>query len=81
MRFHKRKKYTDDKVELRFQDGINAVKDLDKKEFKRYIEGLTLAWQGYDRIRKVQTIDEKESAPIDETEAYLTKEFEKKGEK
>lgn len=60
-----------DKVEARFQQGVMLVKDLDKKEFKRFIDGLTYAWQGYDCMRRVQTIDEKESVDIDEPEKFL----------
>lgn len=60
-----------DKVEAKFQQGIMLVKDLDKKEFKRFIDGLTYAWQGYDCMRRVKTIDEKESIDIDEPEKFL----------
>ena len=63
-----------DKVESRFQRGLDLVKDLDKREFKRFIDGLTLAWQGYDSMRRVQTIDEKENKDIIEAEKILEKE-------
>lgn len=63
-----------DIVESRFQQGLNLVKDLDKREFNRFVDGLTLAWQGYDRIRRVQTIDEKENGDIIEAEKILEKE-------
>lgn len=64
-------KHSLDKVEARFQQGVTLVKDLDKKEFKRFINGLTYAWQGYDCMRRVQTIDEKESADIDAPEKFI----------
>lgn len=67
----KKNKQTIDKVEARFQQGVMLVKDLDKKEFKRFIDGLTYAWQGYDCMRRVQTIGEKESIDIDEPEKFL----------
>lgn len=74
-----------DKVEARFQQGLDLVKDLDKKEFKRYMGGLTLAWQAYDCIRKVKTIDEKENGDIYETEEeaekFLTKDFKEEEDK
>lgn len=73
--FKSRAKRNADKVEANFQQGLNLVKDLDKKEFNRFIDGLTLAWQGYDRIRRVQTIDEKENSDIDEAEKVLIKEL------
>lgn len=73
--FKSRAKRNADKVEANFQQGLNLVKDLDKKEFNRFIDGLTLAWQGYDRIRRVQTMDEKENSDIDEAEKALIKEL------
>ena len=70
-----------DKVEERFQTALNLVKDLDRREFKRFVDGLTLAWQGYDRIKQVQTIDEKEAEEVNvaekELENEMIKEFEK----
>lgn len=70
----RRKNKNEDRVEYRFQPALDLVKDLDKKEFNRFIDGLTLAWQGYDRIRRVQTIDEKENGDIYESERVLEKE-------
>lgn len=72
--FSNKKNHSADKVETRFQQGLVLVKDLDKREFKRFIDGLTLVWQGYDSMRRVQTIDEKETADIDESEKFLEKE-------
>ena len=72
--FKRKSKRSADKVEARFQQALVLVKDLDKREFNRFVDGLTLAWQGYDRIRRVQTIDEKETSDIDETEKFLEKE-------
>ena len=70
-----------DKVEERFQTALNLVKDLDRREFKRFVDGLTLAWQGYDRIKQVQTIDEQEAEEVNaaekELENEMIKEFEK----
>ena len=72
----KKKKNNPDKVEARFQKGVDLVKDLDRKEFDRMIKGLTHIWQGYDSMRKVQTIDEKEDPDkdINEAERVLEKE-------
>jgi|GEM_PF-2321462 len=60
-----------DKVEARFQTALNLIKDLDKPEFKRFMAGLDLAWQGYDKIRQVQTRDEKENKDIDSVETFI----------
>ncbi len=80
-RFRKKNRGESDKVESRFQQGLDLIKDLDKREFKRYIDGLTLAWQGYDTIRRVKTIDEKENGDIIEAEEFLAKELDKKEKK
>jgi hypothetical protein len=60
-----------DKVEQRFQQAIGLVKDLDRREFNRLINGIELAWQSYNKIRQVQTVDEKEVADIAEIEKEL----------
>lgn len=67
----RKKKRQYDKVEQRFQQAVNLIKDLDKREFNRLIDGIELAWQSYDKIRQVQTIDEKEMADIAEVEKEL----------
>ena len=72
--FNLKKKRYADKVEARFQQALVLVKDLDRKEYNRFVDGLTLAWQGYDRIRRVQTIDEKENSAVEEAEKYVEKE-------
>lgn len=72
--FSRKKNKELDKVEARFQDGLTLVKDLDKKEFERFIKGLTLGWQGYDCMRRVQTIDEKEVEDITNSEKILERE-------
>ena len=72
----RRHKHYQDKVEQRFQQAVNLVKDLDKREFNRLIDGIELAWQSYNKIRQVQTVDEKEMADITEVEKELEyKEF------
>lgn len=65
------KKQHHDKVEQRFQQAVELVKDLDKREFNRLIDGIELAWQSYNKIRQVQTVDEKEMADIAEVEKEL----------
>ncbi len=70
MAFFKKRKI-DNMMESRFQQVVNLVKDLDKKEFNRMMEGIGLAWEAYDKIRKVQTVDEKEMADIAKVEKEL----------
>ena len=66
-----KKKRIADKVEARFQQAVGLIRDLDRREFKRFIEGIQLIWEGYDRIRRVQTTEEKETAPISEIEKEM----------
>lgn len=70
MKWRKRKKNYD-RVEQRFQQAVDLVKDLDKREFNRLIDGIELAWQSYNKIRQVQTVDEKEMADITNAEKEL----------
>lgn len=67
----RKKKQVEDKVEARFQQAVNLIKDLDRREFKRLIDGLTSIWEGYNKIRQVQTTEEKEIAPISELEKEM----------
>lgn len=73
MRLFRRRSYKKqaDQIEETFQQAVNLVKDLDKKEFNRMMDGIKLAWEGYNKIRQVQTIDEKEMADISESEKEL----------
>lgn len=67
----RKKKQLEDKVEARFQQAVSLIRDLDRPEFNRLIDGLKLTWEGYNRIRKVQTTDEKEDAERAKTEKEL----------
>ncbi len=55
-----------DPTEERFQKLVNLVWDLDKKEFNKLMEALKFVWQGYDKIRTVQTNEEKEAEAVGE---------------
>lgn len=67
----RKKRQIEDKVEARFQQAVALIRDLDRPEFNRLIDGLKLTWEGYNRIRKVQTTDEKEDAERAKTEKEL----------
>lgn len=56
-----------DATEERFQKMVDLVWDLDKKDFNRMIEALKLVWQGYDKMRPIQTIEEK-TARVESTD-------------
>ena len=64
MMFRKRKNKGLEGIEERFQQAVDLFKDLDKKEFNRLIDGIKLAWEGYNKIRQVQTVDEKEMLDV-----------------
>jgi hypothetical protein len=74
-----KKRHKRDQVEERFQAILDLVRDLDKPEFNRLVEAITLAWQGYEKARKVQTRDEKEVADIEKV--AKTADFIEEGEK
>ena len=71
MAFLGKKKRVADKVEARFQQAVGLIRDLDRREFNRLIDGLKLTWEGYNRIRQVQTNEDKEVAEIEKTEGVL----------
>lgn len=59
--------------EERFTTVFDIVKDLPKTDFKRLMDGIDLAWQGYDKALRVQTREEKENADIYAAEKELEK--------
>lgn len=63
-------KYTD-RVEERFQTIVNLIKDLEKKEFNRLVEGMTLAWESWNKVRQAKTKEEKENDDIDKIDEEL----------
>lgn len=71
MALFRKKKKVADKVEARFQQAVGLIRDLDRREFNRLIDGLKLTWEGYNRIRAVQTNEDKEVAEIEKTERAL----------
>lgn len=70
----KKKNKIEDKVEARFQTVVDLVRDLDRKELNRLIEGVQLCWQGYQKVGQAKTTEEKENGDIDEAEKALEKE-------
>jgi hypothetical protein len=66
-----KKEESPDYIEARFQTAVDLIKDLDRSEFKRFVDGLTLTWQGYDKIRQVQSREEKELGQVTAVEKKL----------
>lgn len=67
----RKKKQVGDRVEARFQQAVTLIRDLDRQEFNRLIDGLKLTWEGYSRIRKVKTVEDKEDAERAKAEQEL----------
>lgn len=61
-----------DRVEERFQTVVELIKDLEKKEFNRLVEGMTLAWEAYTKVRQARPAAEKEVEDIENAEKILS---------
>ena len=72
MRWFKRKVKVQDKVENRFQTIGELIKDLDKKEFNKLQEGISLAWEAYNKVRQARTTIDKEIDDIETAEKILS---------
>ncbi len=51
--------------EERQKQAIEYITSLDKTEFKKFIDSVELIWQGYDKLLRVQTREEKAEAKED----------------
>ncbi len=65
---HKKVSIEESAREVDFQIVLDVVKKFDKTEFKRFMSGIESAWEGYDKILRAKTREEKEVAEIDKTE-------------
>lgn len=72
MKWFKKKTQVTDKVETRFQTIVELIKDLDKKEFNKLQEGITLAWEAYNKVRQARTTIDKEIDDIETVEKILS---------
>ncbi len=71
--FKKHNKGYDGSPESRFEAVYELTKDLPKADFNRLIDGIKLAWEGYDKALRVKTREEKENADIYDAEKELGK--------
>ena len=76
-----RKKKYESPGEERFEAMLAQVKHLDRGEFNKTIEALKLAYDGYNKMLKVQTVEEKEVADIDKVERTTADYIETKAKK
>lgn len=63
-----RKRRYETSGEERFETMLAQVKHLDRREFNKTIDALTLAYEGYNKMLAVQTVEEKEFADIEKIE-------------
>ena len=73
MKLFRRTKSTADELapEDRFEMVYDLVKPLPKADFNRLMDGVKLAWEGYDKALRVQTRDEKKDSDVKEAELGL----------
>lgn len=75
MRLFKRKERTElDILERRLDTISELTRGLGKTEFNNLIEAVKSVYEARQKLRKVKTDDEKETADIDEIEKTLSKE-------
>jgi len=71
MIFRKKKKNTETDAERDFKTILDIVKDYDKKGFNKLIDAIEDCWNGYDKILRTQTREEKANADLIEAEKTL----------
>lgn len=74
----KKHKKSIDPVENKFDSMVNLIKDLPKSDYERLKDAMDLAYNAYQKVRNVKTIEEKaiekqikENADIDIAEKIL----------
>lgn len=67
----RKKVVVEDRVEARFQKVVDLIRDLDKKEFNRLQEGMSLAWQAYQKVSEAKSAAEKEVGDIELLERII----------
>lgn len=72
--FSKKSKPMMTKVEEKFQTIVTLIKDLDKKDLNKLIEGMKLVWEGYNKVGQAKTPEEKEVEDIEKAEKALEEE-------
>lgn len=74
MQLFRCKKYDYDPVESRFDAIMALIKDLERADYNRLKSAMDSCYDGYQKVKKVKTQDEKEVAAVDEIEKELKKE-------
>lgn len=74
MKLFRSKKQEVDALEQRLDTISDLTKGLGKTEFNNLLEAVKSVYEARQKLRRVKTDDEKESADIDEIERKLSKE-------
>lgn len=75
MLFKRKKKQTLESVaEQRFDQMMELIKDLPRADYKRLCEAMSMAYEAYQKVKNVKTIDEKELEDIEGIDKSLVKE-------
>lgn len=69
--FKKKTTKKEDPVEAKFDAMMALIKDLPRADYNRFKDAMDLGWNAYNKIRNVQTIDEKATEEISATEKML----------
>ena len=69
--FKKKQAQGDLTPEDRFELVFDLVKPLPKPDFGKLMEGIKLAWEGYDKALRVQTREDKRDKDIKQPEREL----------
>lgn len=75
--FKKRKKQRLESVaEQRFDDMMDLIKDLPKRDYEKLKEAMDLGYSAYQKVKNVKSEDEKEFEDINQIDKVMTKERE-----
>lgn len=75
--FRRKKENNIDQLEQRLDTISELTRGLGRTEFNNLIESVKLVFEARQKLTKVKTDDEKETAEIDEAERKLEKELSK----
>jgi len=74
MIFRRKKTTYVDPAEERLDQIVVLIKDLPRADYKRLCEAMDLVYNGFQKIKKVKTEDERENEDLDTAEKILNKE-------
>lgn len=61
-----------DRAEERFDAMMTLIKDLPRADYNRLKAAMDLGYNAYQKVRNVLTVDEKETADIDDIDESLS---------